>query len=356
MFRRLWRIACLAAVVAAAGTAAVAVPPPQPTRIVAVGDLHGDYGVWRDIARAAGVIGPNGNWMGARTTLVQVGDVVDRGDGSLKILRDLMRLQKEAQRHGGRVIVLVGNHEAMNITGDLRYVTPGEFTAFSSRNSAALRDRLYEARKAEIEAKYKAKDASLTPAAIRAAWIEDTPPGWVEHRLAWAPDGEIGRWVIRNPAVALVAGNLFVHGGLSAEYAKVSIEEINRKVAAALKATERSADSIINSPLGPLWYRGLVTRDAAVTELAPAEAGSPPRPPIEEELATVLDAYGAKRIVVGHTPNRSGIQLLYGGRLVTIDSGNARYYRGTPSYLEIVGDRLIPHKVARSTASAGGGE
>ena len=353
MLRRLWTCFRLILAAAVAASPAVALPPPQPTRIVAVGDLHGDYSAWRDIAGAARLVGPGGQWTGGRTTLVQVGDVVDRGPDSLKIIRDLMRLQKEAARQGGRVIVLVGNHEAMNITGDLRYVTAGEYAAFKSRESAELRDRLYEVKKVEIEAKYHVDNPSLSPAAIRDAWMKETPDGWVEHRLAWAPDGEIGRWVIRNPAVALVGGNLFVHGGLSAEYSNLSIDEINRKVADALKATDRSRDSIINSLLGPLWYRGLVTRDPKVTEIA---VGPTPRPSIEEELSTVLAAYQAKRIIVGHTPDLRGIQVLYGGRLVTIDSGISSIYRGTPSYLEIVGDRLIPHKVARSRPGGGGSE
>ena len=354
MFGRLWRIARFVVAAAVAAAPAVDLPPPAPSRIVAVGDLHGDYSAWRDIAGAAGVVGPRGQWTGGRTTLVQVGDVVDRGADSLKIVRELMRLQKEAPRHGGRVIVLVGNHEAMNITGDLRYVTPGEFAAFASRNSAELRDRLYDAKKAEIEAKYRAKDPSMSPAAIRSAWMRETPDGWVEHRLAWAPDGEVGRWVTRNPAVAVVNGNLFVHGGLSAEYSKLALADLNKKVATALVAVDRSPDSIINSPLGPLWYRGLITRDPKLADIPAAAPGAPPRPSIEQELATVLQAYGAKRIVVGHTPNLAGIQILYGGRLVGIDSGNARHYGGTPSYLEIVGDRLAL-RTARRSAAAGRG-
>ena len=82
----------------------------------------------------------------------------------------------------------------------------------------------------------------------------------------------------------------------------------------------------------------------------------PPRLPIEQELATVLAAYGAKRIVVGHTPSLSGIKVDYGGQLIRIDTGNSRYYGGTPSYLEIVGGRVVPHTVQRSGAGVGGGE
>jgi hypothetical protein len=342
----------VAALVAASPSFASAPPSQQPQRIVAVGDLHGDFSVWRDIAGAAGIEGPDGHWAGGRTILVQVGDVVDREPDSLKIIHDLMRLQKEAPKQGGKVITLVGNHEAMNVIGDLRYTVPADFAAYATPGSAALRERLYQARKTEVEARYRAKDPAMTSAAIHDAWIKATPLGWVEQRLAWAADGEIGRWVDRNPAVALVNGNLFVHGGLSAEYSKLTLDDINRKVDAALRGIDRSPASILTDPLGPLWYRGLITRDPKVTDIP---AGGPARPSIDQELATVLGAYGAKRIVVGHTPNLKGIQILNGGRLVTIDTGNSRYYGGTPSYLEIVGDKVAAHTVKRS-AAAGGGE
>jgi hypothetical protein len=355
MSGRLWRNVSLvlAALVAATPVFAASTPQPQPPRIVAVGDLHGDFSVWRDIAIAAGIENAGGHWTGGRTILVQVGDVVDRAPDSLKIIRDLMRLQKEAPKQGGKVIALVGNHEAMNVTGDLRYTVPADFAAYATSDSAALRERLYQARKTEIEARYRAKDRAMTSAAIHDAWIAATPLGWVEQRLAWAADGEVGRWVDRNPAVALVNGNLFVHGGLSAEYSKLTLDDINRKVGDALRSVDRSPGSILTDPLGPLWYRGLITRDPKVTEIP---AGGPARPPIEQELATVLTAYGAKRIVVGHTPNLKGIQILYGGKLVTIDTGNSRYFGGPPSYLEILGDKPIPHTVRRSGAAGGGGE
>lgn len=352
MLRRLVKQVC--GIMAAALSATAAVPAsPSAERIVAVGDLHGDYDAWRAIALAAGVESADGRWAGGQTTLVQLGDVVDREPDSLKIIQDLMRLQSEARKQGGRVIVLVGNHEAMNMTGDLRYTTPGEFAAFATRNSAELRERLYESKKAEIEASYRSKNPALGSRAIRDAWMKSTPLGWVEQRLAWSPDGEIGRWVVRNPAAVLVNGNLFVHGGISAEYSKLSLDKINREVAAALERRDTSPTSIINDPLGPLWYRGLITRDPRVTEIPASTERA--RPPIEQELATVLNAYGARRIVVGHTPVLSGISIADGGRLVRVDTGNSRYYGGTLSYLEIVGDRLIPHSVPRSAQAGGEG-
>jgi hypothetical protein len=61
----------------------------------------------------------------------------------------------------------------------------------------------------------------------------------------------------------------------------------------------------------------------------------------------VLSAYGAKHLVIGHTPRLEGILIQYDGRLARIDTGNSRYYGGPLSWLEILGDTLIPHTVKR---------
>jgi len=318
-----------------------------PQRIVAVGDLHGDYQAWLTIARAAGLIDAGNRWAGGKTTLVQLGDVTDREADSLKIVRSLQQLQKEAPRKGGRVIVVLGNHEAMNLTGDYRYTTAGEFAAFADDQSPARRDKLYELNKASIEASFRAKTPNMTADAIRQAWIASTPLGWVEHKLAWMPSGELGKWATRNPAVAKIGDTLFVHGGLSAEYAKIPMDELNRRVAAAMAAADESPASVLTDPLGPLWYRGLVRSDPEAEALRARTPG--PRPTADQELATVLAAYGAKRMVVGHTPNPSGIQITHEGRLISIDTGISRHYGGALTWLEIVGDTVTPHIVARGT-------
>src|SRR4051794_16035672 len=180
-----------------AGPAAAA----APQRIVAVGDLHGDYSAWQDIARAAGLIDASGHWAGGKTILVQMGDITDRGADSLKIVRSLQQLQREAPRKGGKAIVVLGNHEAMNLIGDNRYTTPGEYAAFVDAQSAVRRDRVYEANRAKLEAAARASDPKARPEQVRAAWMGDHPLGWVEHRLAWGPSGELGKWATSNPAI-----------------------------------------------------------------------------------------------------------------------------------------------------------
>jgi len=314
-------------------------------RIVAVGDLHGDYQAWLQIARAAGLIDQNGHWSGGKTVLVQLGDVTDREPDSLKIIRSLQQLQQEAPRAGGNVVVVLGNHEAMNLLGDYRYTTPGEYAAFVDDRSVARRERVYMANRTQLEAAARAINPKALPSEVREQWLARTPLGWVEHRLAWSPSGELGKWAARNPAVVRIGDILFVHGGLSAEYSKLPVDEINRRVAAAMASGEDDPKSILNDPLGPLWYRGLVGRDP---DAEAARAAAPrPSPGFSDELNTVLGNYGAKRMVIGHTPSLAGIAITHGGQLVRIDTGISRYYGGPLSWVEIIGEAVTPHTVAR---------
>jgi hypothetical protein len=369
----LWRTfalvtACLAlACSAPAAEAPVSTPsPPSIHRIVAVGDLHGDFAAWRAIAMAAQLVDDKGRWIGGNTVLVQTGDAVDRGPASLPIIEDLMRLQKEAPRSGGRVIALVGNHEAMNMTDDLRYVSTEDYTAFIDRNSGRLRDQAYALNADAIQAGYRKQTPTMSVEAIKAAWMTATPLGMLEHQAAWHASGKIGGWVASNPAVVMLDGTLFVHGGLSAAYDSVSLDEINKRVAAALKAGDEAETSIINADNGPLWYRGLVMRETPKpvptgAQAPPATASEPstatPLPPtlsMEEEVDQVLKAHDARRIVVGHTPILTGIAVLYDGKLIRIDTGISAVFHGTLSYLEILDGAVLAHAVDRPASSTTG--
>lgn len=325
-----------------------AVPAASPSRIVAVGDLHGDYDAWVQIARAAGVIDPAGRWAAGKATLVQLGDILDREPDSLKIVRSLQELQKEAPRAGGHVVVVLGNHEAMNLLGDFRYTTPGEFAAFAGPESAALRNRVYEKNRSAIEKAAQATNPALTTQQIRDSWMAEHPLGWLEHKFAWSPAGDLGRWAARNPAIVKIGGTLFVHGGLSAEYSKMTLEEINHRVAAAMSSGDGRPTTVLYDPLGPLWYRGLVMKDADAEELRSNTVPPPAPMGPGEELQLVLSAYGAQRLVIGHTPDLNGIDISADGRLARIDTGISRAYGGPLTWLEIIGGSMVSHTVVRS--------
>lgn len=344
--RGLWsRLACLAAVLALA----IPAPAAPSHRIVAVGDLHGDFSAWRDILHSASLVDHNGHWSGGDTVLIQTGDAVDRGPNSLEIIQDLMRLQKEAARAHGQVIAMVGNHEAMNLTGDLRYVSAADYAGYADRRSIQRRENVYNSNKAAIETAYRQKDPQMSAEAIKKAWFEVFPPGRIEHQIAWSEHGEIGRWVVKNPVVVLLDGTLFVHAGISPAYAKLTVAEINVRAAAALTARSTDPAAIINDEQGPLWYRGLAHPPASQSgEALVAPTPAQIQPAGDDQLDALLSAFGARRIVVGHTPILSGIALFHDGKLICIDTGISAVYGGTVSYLDIVDGTPVPHAVARS--------
>src|SRR5437764_9528301 len=113
-------------------------------RIAAVGDVHGDLAQFTTVLRSAGVIDRDGNWSGGKTHLVQDGDLLDRGPDSRKLIELLMKLEKQARAAGGEVHCLIGNHETMNLYGDLRYVSAADYASYQTDDSASLRDKAYK--------------------------------------------------------------------------------------------------------------------------------------------------------------------------------------------------------------------
>ena len=272
------------------------------------------------------------------------------GPNSLEIIQDLIRLQKEAARTHGQLIAMVGNHEAMNLMGDLRYVSAADYAGYADRRSASRREKVFNSNKTAIETAYREKDPQMSGDAIKKAWFEAFPLGRIEHQIAWSDQGEVGRWVVKNPVVVLMDGTLFVHGGISPSYADLSVEEINARAAAALTARNADPTAITNDEQGPLWYRGLAQPQASANgETHVARSPAQIQPAGEEQLNALLSAYGAKRIVVGHTPILSGISVFQDGKLICIDTGISAVYGGTVSYLDIVDGTPVPHAVARSS-------
>jgi len=119
---------------------------PATQRVVAIGDIHGDFEAFVGILQRARLVDPGGRWSGGNATLVQTGDFLDRGPKARAVMDLLMTLQREANRQSGRVIVLMGNHEAMNVYGDLRYVTDNDYAGFADDKTAARHKSVYASR------------------------------------------------------------------------------------------------------------------------------------------------------------------------------------------------------------------
>ncbi|NWG14109.1 MAG: metallophosphoesterase [Acidobacteria bacterium] len=285
-------------------------------RVVAMGDLHGDFDAFVQLLRSARLIDRRNNWTGGKAYLVQMGDILDRGADSRKIMDLLMKLEEQSEKAGGRVHVLLGNHEVMNILGDLRYVSAGEYESYKSPRAAEMRDQVFEAQATEEQKK---------DGAYRRKWEQDHPLGWVEHRLAFGVTGAYGKWLRQKNCVIRIDQVLFSHGGISPKYASMPIREMNELVRADLtKDISALVDTITRDAEGPLWYRGLA--QAPEAELA-------------AHVDSLLSTYGVQHVVVAHTPTPGVVLPRFGSKVILIDVGISEYYGKTAACLVFEGSK-----------------
>ena len=154
-------------------------------RVVAMSDPHGAYESMVRTLTNAGVIAEDGSWAGGATTLVITGDLLDRGADSRRIMDLVMRLENEAPQSGGQVLLTLGNHEVMNLVGDLRYVARGEYAAFADEESPEQRQQWFQA----FVAARSAIEELVDEAALRAEFDRDRPPGFYAHGMHGFADG-----------------------------------------------------------------------------------------------------------------------------------------------------------------------
>ena len=354
-------------------TIALTVTAANAGRIVAVGDVHGNFEGLTSILQETGVINAELKWVGGTATYVQLGDLFDRGVQVRETLDFLIRLQTEAEAAGGRVECVLGNHETMNLTGFFRDANPEVYTSFVDAKSEKRRKKLWSAVKS-----YRSLRDEPTDGAALDAWMVEHPPGWVEYSEALEPKGVYGKWLRTLPVARMIDGSLFLHGGLSPDVAGMAVTEINATVDSEMKTFDtarhylvskslvppsasfaeiadmvvaikfwadqedstdlirRHADQLapllgiddwlMMSPGGPLWFRGATRWDEELQG---------------EEMAALLDGVGADVMVVGHTPDREGtIRVRFKNRVFLIDTGmlSSYYEGGRPSALEIDGD------------------
>jgi hypothetical protein len=346
-------------------------------RVVAFADVHGAYAELRALLREGGIVDGQDGWAAGRTHLVSLGDLLDRGADSRKVMDLLMRLQDEARAAGGQLHVVLGNHEAMNLLGDLRYVDAAEFAAYQDLEAPAARARAREAWAAQGEGSGSAFDGKF-------------PPGYFGHRAAFAPEGKYGRWLLQQPVAIVVNETLFMHGGPSEALRGMSLEELNIRYRTALaeylglaarleqakllvegdaydkrpqlvedrltaaaaasggtpdakfaELTRRFEAAATNALLwedGPNWYRGAATCREAV------EA---------DVLLPLLQQFGAARLVIGHTPTRDfRVVTRFDGRVVKLDTGmNRAVYKGRAAALYLEASGLSVRYAGESAAS-----
>ena len=313
-------------------------------RIVAIGDVHGDYQRFVELLRTAALVDAKNAWTGGDTHLVLIGDFVDRGDHSAQVLDLLMDLEPQARKAGGALHALIGNHEAMDIYGDLRYVTADDFAGFAlankdGKNSKDVRDR------AMRDALDDLKRQGMPPAdetAWRKKFQDEHPLGWVEHRLAFQPSGKYGKWLRQQNAIIKINDVVFLHGGISQKYAASTRREINTRVREELSDFPKLANGMVTDEDGPLWYRGMA-------QLPEDDRG------MAALLPRVLATHQAARVVIGHTPQLAVLPR-FGGKVITIDVGLSKPFGGSPAFLVIEdGKYFAVHRGRRLPLPVDGG-
>lgn len=269
---------------------------PATDRTVAIGDLHGDCQAFVRVLRLAKLIDQNGNWVGGDTTLVQIGDVLDRGDEEPQILELLRKLKPQAQSAGGRVITMLGNHEIMNACG-IGQPSDAGITAFGDDRIAAFRPG--------------------SPLAL-----------------------EFSTW----PVACIVGTTLFCHAGITSATGLKSRADIVEANAVARQWLQGDPGRpIILRPPPPLLFPvgGARSSPLWTRELSSPPDAEPSEPRACADLGATLRALGAERLVVGHTV-QSAINAACDGRVYRIDVGLSRAMTAArPQALEITADGRV---------------
>lgn len=237
--------------------------------ISVISDLHGNYGAYTDLLRGAGVIDENLNWNFGKGHLVVLGDIFDRGRMVTEILWHLFGLEKQAAKAGGKVHIVLGNHEFMVLQNNL----------------------------CNINEKYRKVEE------ICGSCYADFFSG----------ETVLGRWLRSKPVVITINDIIFVHGGISSGLIqrKIKINQINTTLNRMLNAgsfkenyDDEKILKFMNGADGPLWFRGYF--DASEYS--------------EVRIDSVLSFYNKKHIVVGHTPGRE-TRSLFNNKILGVDTG-----------------------------------
>ena len=390
------------------GLAASAAPA---ARIVAVGDVHGEIDGFDSVLRAARLIDEAGRWVGGDATLVQTGDVTDRGPRVRAVMDRLRSLELQAPAQGGRVIALLGNHEIsvmshlFDETSTPREIYHQTWADFAGAKAERNQKRAYQAWHRWWQTYpgcVKAENRAW--AETRSAWLDDHPIGFVEFIEAMSPDGEYGAWLRGKNLAAEVDGSLFLHGGISPKLLADgyrSVEAVNEAARQVIEQFDRDRKRLVEEGVilsfSSLWETHCAVfvemfrlekngqpqslqRRAGLAEIndrLPGMAGwlltqedgplwyrglaNGEEAALERHVGEALAAFGARRIALGHTPQPSGIRARFGGRVFLIDTAMAYpELGGRAAALEIAGDRVTAvypdERVDLTPPAAGGGE
>lgn len=230
--------------------------------IYALSDIEGNLPALIKLLKAGNVMNSQFQWTFGKGHLVLAGDFFDRGDQVTECLWLIYKLEQEAKKSGGRVHFIIGNHEVMNLSGDIRFV----------------------------RTKYKTNAGMI---------------GKSYHDM-YSEKSILGRWLRTKPAMLRIRDLLFVHAGISPAYLRhnLDIATINETMMTSIDVPSERYDATAAKALGkggPLWCRAIAKNDVSAAE-----------------LDAILKFYHAKTIIFGHT-KVDNITADQGGKVINLD-------------------------------------
>jgi hypothetical protein len=272
---------------------------PAVDRIIVLGDVHGDWDMLMKTLKVAKLIPSDfyewnpddkAKWTGKDTVVVQVGDQIDRcryngvscdlpqatnpdENSDWKILQFFTALHKEAEKTGGAVYSLMGNHELMNVLGDMRYVSYQGIIGFGDKDIENDEERF--------------KD------------------GDEKRKQLFAPGNKISNFLACTRQMSLIIGsNLFVHAGIIPKIAKkYSVENLNELMSLYLwkKITKTKYNDIFqSSTVSPLWTR--VYGKMGLNKYSSNTRTENIKKKCDTYLTPLKEIYKVDKLYVGHTP------------------------------------------------------
>lgn len=256
---------------------------PNPSKMLVVSDIEGNFSAFRKLLQANGVIDENFNWSYGKGHLVFAGDMFDRGEQVTECLWLLYSLEEKAKIAGGFVHFIIGNHEIMNLNGRDKYVTK----------------------------KYK-DNYKLLGKTLKEIYDENS---------------ELGRWLRTKNIIEKIGDNLFCHGGISSHVNNMlfSLDEINAKIRPyydkwdeVAKGSDDNLKILFNARKSPFWYRQYYEEDyfsKSNNEMIYHAT--------EEQIDSTCIIFGVNHIITGHTIIADTISIHYGGKVINIDTPHA---------------------------------
>jgi len=314
--------------------------PPQK-RIIVIGDLHGDLDLTLRCLRLAQVIDNNLNWIGNNTVVVQTGDKIDgcrpmqnvnncrmdlnsyedyNADDDIKILELFYNLHKKAVKAGGAVYSLLGNHELMNVEGNLKYVSKKALEEFADYDDGIIN--------------FKEKFA----------YLSKVDRGIVARKYAFKPGNKWATFLACTNIGCIIIGSfLFVHAGIVPEFinelgikTNKDLVKINYLVRLwLLNLIEKEKINKIISDKGLFWDRILASMPNDTTNKHDV---------CKKYLDPVLKLFNVGNMVIGHTPQfLKNINSSCSGKLWKIDVGASKAFKNYDNY--VVNNGLNKHNL-----------